>query len=394
MNLSLVLLWICGACLRLGVLAVPPVIAMIQRDLALSGTEIGLLSGIPVVIFAIFATPGSSVVSRLGVRGALVGGLVVAAAGTLLRSGVSDAWQLYLASVIMSAGIAVMQPALASAVREWVPDRAAFGTAVYTNGLIMGEIIPVATMLALIVPAVGGGWRAALGVWAIPLIGAAMTVAMFAPRSSATPARTATVRWLPQLNSRLNWRIGLTLGSITSTYFCLNGFLPALLAEHGDGAIVSQTLTALNAGQLPASILLVLTADRLQGKRWAYLVLGALTCASVVGITMSAGTWTVIWAAVAGISFGASLPLGLALPPLLCDNPDDVAFTSAAAFAIAYGFAMLMSFLSGAAWDLARDIDAALVVVFFGSLPILFATPRLTAMRSPAAPTPPPSGKA
>jgi CP family cyanate transporter-like MFS transporter len=184
------------------------------------------------------------------------------------------------------------------------------------------------------------------------------------------------------------------LGSITSTYFCLNGFLPALLAEHGDGAIVSQALTALNAGQLPASILLVLTADRLQGKRWAYLVLGALTCASVVGITMSAGTWTVIWAAVAGISFGASLPLGLALPPLLCDNPDDVAFTSAAAFAIAYGFAMLMSFLSGAAWDLARDIDAALVVVFFGSLPILFATPRLTAMRSPAAPTPPPSGKA
>ena len=34
------------------VLAVPPVIALIQRDLDLSGTEVGLLGGIPVVIFA------------------------------------------------------------------------------------------------------------------------------------------------------------------------------------------------------------------------------------------------------------------------------------------------------------------------------------------------------
>src|SRR5271154_644153 len=44
------LLWMCGVCLRLTVLAVPPVIAMIQRDLNLSGTEIGLLSGIPIFV--------------------------------------------------------------------------------------------------------------------------------------------------------------------------------------------------------------------------------------------------------------------------------------------------------------------------------------------------------
>ena len=53
------LLWICGVALRLTVLSVPPVISMIQQDLNLSGTEIGLLSGLPVVIFAIFAAPGS-----------------------------------------------------------------------------------------------------------------------------------------------------------------------------------------------------------------------------------------------------------------------------------------------------------------------------------------------
>ncbi len=155
---SFPLLWACGACLRLTVLAVPPVIAMIQRDLSLSGTEIGLLSGIPVVVFAIFAAPGSIMVARIGVRGALLGGLVIAVAGTLLRTGASNAWQLYLTSVLMSVGIAIMQPSMAAAVREWLPQRSAFGTAVYTNGLIMGEIIPVATMLSLILP-----WRSACG---------------------------------------------------------------------------------------------------------------------------------------------------------------------------------------------------------------------------------------
>ena len=77
------LLWLCGVGLRLTVLSVPPVIAMIQHDLSLSGTEIGLLSGMPVVVFAIVAAPASILVGRIGVRGALVSGLLIAAAGTL-----------------------------------------------------------------------------------------------------------------------------------------------------------------------------------------------------------------------------------------------------------------------------------------------------------------------
>jgi CP family cyanate transporter-like MFS transporter len=223
------LLWICGVSLRLTVLSVPPVISLIQQDLNLSGTEIGLLSGMPVVVFAIFAAPGSFVVARMGVRGALVCGLLIAAGGTLLRIGVANAWQLYLTTVLMSVGIAIMQPSMAAAVREWAPERSVFGTAVYTNGLIMGEIIPVATMLPFVLPYFSESWRLALGVWAVPLIAAAVTVAIFAPRSAANTAGKVSVGWLPKWNSRLNWRIGITLGSITSAYFCLNGFLPARL---------------------------------------------------------------------------------------------------------------------------------------------------------------------
>jgi CP family cyanate transporter-like MFS transporter len=372
---SLGLLWTCGACLRLTVLSVPPVISLIQRDLHLSGTEIGLLSGLPVVVFAIFAAPGSIVISRMGVRGALLFGLSVTVAGTLLRTGAWGAWQLYATTALMSVGIAVMQPAMAAAVREWMPNRAAFGTAVYTNGLIVGEIIPVAMMLPLILPIFQEDWRWALGVWSFPLIATAAAVALLVPRSLADSAVSHAASWLPQWKSRLNWRIGLTVGSAMSTYFCLNGFLPAYLDGSGQQQLVSEALTALNAGQLPASLLLLLTADKLQGKRWPYLALGVLLCCCVIGIVTSASAWTVIWAGVAGFGAGAALSLGLALAPLLCDNPKDVSLASAAAFAIGYGFAMLMSFLSGAVWDLVGSVNAAFVPILLGSLPILIAAP-------------------
>jgi MFS transporter, CP family, cyanate transporter len=372
---SLLLLWTCGACLRLTVLAVPPVIAMIQTDLHLSGTEIGLLSGIPVVVFAIFAAPGSIVVARMGVRGALLSGLAVATLGTLLRTYALNAWQLYLTSILMSVGIAIMQPSMAAAVREWLPKRSAFGTAVYTNGLIMGEIIPVTTMLSLLLPYFAGSWRMALGAWALPLMATAAAVAVFAPKSEIKNTTRRSAHWLPQWKRSLNWRIGLTLGSVTSTYFCLNGFLPACLNASGHPELIGEALTALNAGQIPASFLLLLTADRLQGKRWPFLTLGTLFCVCVVGIMASAGIWTVFWAGLVGFSCGAALSLGLALAPLLCDDPNDVALTTAAALAIGYGFAMLVSLVSGAAWDWAGYAGAALVPILLGCIPILIATP-------------------
>jgi CP family cyanate transporter-like MFS transporter len=351
------------------------VIAIIQRDLDLSGTEIGLLAGIPVLVFAIFAAPGSIVVARMGLRGALMGGLAIAAAGTLLRTGASNAWQLYLTSALMSVGIAIMQPSMAVAVREWLPRRSAFGTAVYTNGLIMGEIIPVATMLSLVLPYFSGNWRMALGVWALPLIATAGAVAMFTPKSVANVAARHSASWFPRWNSRLNWRIGLTLGSVMSTYFCLNGFLPACLNASGHQELIGEALTALNAGQVPASFLLLLTADKLQGQRWPFLTLGAVFCVCVVGIMTSASAWTVFWAGVVGFSCGAGLSLGLALAPLLCDDPNDVAPTSAAALAIGYGFAMLVSLVSGVAWDSAGHASASLVPILLGGFPILIATP-------------------
>src|SRR5262245_54527829 len=138
---SVSLLWVAGNGLRLTVLAVPAVIALIQADLGLSGTQIGILSGLPVVMFAIAAVPGSLLISRFGALQTLVFGLLLAGIASGLRGIVPNIWVLYTFTILMGAGIAVMQPALPALVREWLPHRISFGTAVYINGLLVGETL-------------------------------------------------------------------------------------------------------------------------------------------------------------------------------------------------------------------------------------------------------------
>jgi CP family cyanate transporter-like MFS transporter len=164
------LLWLAGVGLRLTILAVPPVILLIQTDLSLSGTEVGILSGLPVILFGIAALPGSLLVARFGALATLVAGLLIAGVVSGLRGAVLNVAVLYAATIVMSAGIAIMQPALSPLVRQWLPKRVTFGTAVYTNGLLVGETLAVMLTIPLVLPLAGGSWRWAFAIWGIPLV--------------------------------------------------------------------------------------------------------------------------------------------------------------------------------------------------------------------------------
>src|SRR5271156_3566150 len=106
---ALSLLWLSGCALRLTILAVPPVIPRIHDALNLNATQVGILTGLPSVMFAAAAVPGSLLIARLGVRAALVTGLGLTALGGALRGALPDVLWLYAMTVVMGAGVAIMQ---------------------------------------------------------------------------------------------------------------------------------------------------------------------------------------------------------------------------------------------------------------------------------------------
>jgi MFS transporter, CP family, cyanate transporter len=377
---ALLLLWLSGCALRLTILAVPPVIPRIHDSLDLNATQIGILTGLPSMLFAAAAVPGSLLIARLGVRAALVTGLALTALGGALRGALPDVLWLYAMTVVMGAGVAVMQVTMPPAVRAWVPRRIGFATAVYTNGLLIGEILPAALTLPLVLPYVAGSWQRGFVVWSAPVGIIAVLVLVLVPRHAAASGVAQRRRWWPDWRNPLIWRLGIMLGTSNAIYFSSNAFLPDYLRSHGEEAWLSAALTGLNLGQLPVSFLLLATASRLERKAWPYVLCGLLGLAATAGIVYGTGVWIVAAATVQGACAAAVLILLLALPPLLA-RPDDVHRVTAAMFTISYSCAVITPVISGLAWDLSGIAALAFApIAFFAGILILLA-PAITHVR-------------
>ena len=140
-------LWLAGNGMRMTILAVPPLIPLIHDEFRMSETEVGILAGLPVVLFACAAVPGSLLIARFGALATVIAGLVITALGSALRGAAPDVMAFYAATIVTGFGVAIMQPAMPPLVRAWLPERIGFATAVYANGLLIGEILPVSLML-------------------------------------------------------------------------------------------------------------------------------------------------------------------------------------------------------------------------------------------------------
>src|SRR6185437_6163252 len=99
--------------------------------------------------------------------------------------------------------------------------------------------------------------------------------------------------------------------------------------------LIPAVLTALNVGQVPASLLLLAFAGRMERQSWPFVLVGVGCLVSLAGIAFSVGALSIAFATVLGFCAGGALTLTLALPSLLMP-PGDVARTSAAMFAIGY----------------------------------------------------------
>jgi CP family cyanate transporter-like MFS transporter len=358
-----------GVALRLAILAVPPAIPALREEFGLTGIEIGALSGTPIVIFAVASLAGSRLVARIGVIAAVTAGLLLAALGSATRSLAFSTVSLFAATVAMGMGVAVAQPAMPALVGRWLPKRLVLDTSVYTNGLLVGEILPVA--LPLLFPAFADNWRATFALWAAPIVAIAVLTFVLAPREGTAAVRQVSGRRWPDWQAWDVWRLGLIFGGVGPLYFGTNAFLPGYLSEAGRADLINPALTALNLGQLPASFLLIAFSRRIESRAWPFILSSLVGLAGVGAIVVTASALTVVSAAVVGFAAGAAFALGLTLPPLL-SKPEEVARVAAAMFTISYASTVVVSLICGALWDFTATARAAFLPIIIATLlPIL-----------------------
>src|ERR687894_94561 len=173
--LAIVLL---AANLRPALTSVAPLIGQIRTDTGVSNGVAGLLTGLPLLAFAVLSPIAPRLARRFDMERVLLASLLVLAVGILLRSaGVVAA--LFLGTAILGAAIAVGNVLLPSLVKREFPERVGLMTSTYSTALgisaalAAGASFPVADQ-------VGIGWRASLSLWALL-------------------ALVAAVVWLPQI---------------------------------------------------------------------------------------------------------------------------------------------------------------------------------------------------
>src|SRR2546423_3465678 len=357
--------WLVGINLRTVILGVPPTLPTLHQALSLSYSAAGLLTSLPVLLMALGAIPGAYLVSRVGARRAVAVGLALVALRAALRGALPSAPMLFAFTVVLALGIAVAQPAMPSLAQAWFPRRIGRAIAIYSNGLLVGEVIAASITLPwLLTPF---GWQVALAVWAVPT---AIVLAVWLTITPVSEGAVATAAaWLPDWRSGRMLRVGLLMGGASLVYFGMNSWIPDTLDARQAHALIPVTLGALNAMQLPVSLWLTLRGDTMLGRRWPYVVAGVGSVTAVVGYAPAPAGTAPLWAGVGRATSRLALILDLGPPPPL--PPSEVARTSGFIFTVGYGAAFFGQPLGGFAWDWSGQFRFALLPMLVGALAML-----------------------
>ena len=332
-------------------------------------------------MMAVFAIPGALLVARAGARRAVILCLLLVAAAGASRGIGPSGPVLVVMTLLMAAGIALVQPAYPTLVAEWFPREVGVATAIYSNGLLMGELI--ATFSLPLAVLLWGSWELSLAACSLPVLAAAVLVAVTS-KEHPHPEGRPRGRWLPDYRDPQTWVLGLIFGGASALYWVGNAFIPDYLARSGRGSDIVLALGFLNGAQIPASVLLGAFARTVTGRRWPFVLGGVLALLGIAGFLALPGGWAALGAGLMGFAGGGVLVLALALPPLLA-APGHVASLSAGMFTITYTTSFCGPLAGGALWDATgQPLLAWLPAVVAGIAMIVFAL-RLRAPRHPGA---------
>jgi MFS transporter, CP family, cyanate transporter len=380
-----------GINLRATILSVPPLLAQIQHDLDLTYTATGLLSALPTLVMGLGAWPAGRIGGRIGGRAAVGWGLAIITVAAVARGLFPAPATLYFFTFAIAAGVALGQTSIPMLARQWFPERIGFISAIFTDGLTLGETVAASATAPLMRVWFGpDAWAAALLMWSVP---AALTLMLWlwlappAPRvervalgggpvsaESAASGQASAAR-----RSAGPWLIGGIMGAGSLIYFGMNGWIAPYNQAIGAAAMTPIALFAINAAQLPITIGMTPIAGRLVGRRWPLMTAGAVAVVAVAGWLWTPATLQPLWGALIGGAAAGVFTLSIAMPALY-GHDGNVARLTGSSLTISYTAAFAGPFIGGALWD-ATGLPAmalapvALAAVVLATLPVLLPRP-------------------
>ncbi|WP_189245642.1 CynX/NimT family MFS transporter [Streptosporangium pseudovulgare] len=321
--------------LRTAVTSVGPVLDQISSGLGMSGVGVGLLTTLPVLIFATVGAVTPTLARKTGEHRLLLAALVVLGVGLLVRAVVGSAGIFLVSSALALSGGAVGNVLIPTLIKRHFPGRAGTMTTVYTTALAVGTMLAAAATVP-IERAADGNWHVALGVWAAL---AAVAVIPWLALLRSEPERDAGSKDLGTgtlVRSRLAWAVAAYFGTQSMVAYIMFGFLAKILIDGGyttgQAGLLLGVFTAIS---IPVSMAVPAVATRFADQR---PVVAAFVVFYLVGFL---GLWlappSLAWLSTLLIAIGmGSFPLALTMLALRTRTPEATAALSGFGQSVGY----------------------------------------------------------
>ncbi len=351
-----------AANMRGSIVGLGPLAEIIGTDLALSGTQLGLLTTLPVLSFGVLSMFAPRLGQKFGLEATLLTMLLFIAIGQGLRaSGAYDI--MVIGTIILGAAIAVLNVLTPSLVRRSFPTKVAFVTALYTFTMSTGAT--VAAFVAIpIRTAADGDWRWSLGVWAVF---AAIAFVCWLPmlryrHTNAAPAPSAAISLWKNTEA---WWLALFFGCQSLMFYTGVAWLAKVFIDHGIAEAEAATLLSIfNVFGIPAAFAAPLIYSKITNKKLAMLVLHVPLIIGIPGLVFATTELPYLWAVCLGLGQGSMISIALTLVGMRGADPQTSARLSGMAQSVGYLLAAIGPVLFGALHDLLGDWQIALYFLF------------------------------
>ena len=314
--------------LRTAVTSVGPVLNQISSGLGMSGVGVGLLTTLPVLIFATVGSVTPALSRKIGEHRLLLLALIVLGAGLLIRSMVGSAEVFLGSSALALSGGAVGNVLIPSLIKRHFPGRTGTMTTVYTTALAVGTMLAAAATVP-IEQAADGNWHVALGVWAA--LAAVAAIPWLALSRSEPERDSASGRLGPRtlVRSKLAWSVAAYFGTQSMVAYIMFGFLPKILIDGGyttgQAGLVLGVFTAIG---IPVSLVVPWITSRFSDQLPMVVAFVVFYTVGFLGLWLAPASLAWIFALLVGVGMG-SFPLALTMLALRTRTAEATAALSA-----------------------------------------------------------------
>ncbi|MEU8701082.1 MFS transporter [Streptomyces sp. NPDC048680] len=302
--------------LRPAITSLGALLEEVRDGLHMSGSVAGVLTSVPPLCFAVFGITAPRLARRFGAGAVVCAGMVAITAGLVIRPLIGGTAGFLAASALALMGIAVSNVLMPVIVKRWFPDRVGSMTGLYSMALALGTSLAAAVTVPM-TEAMGGSWKAGLGIWAVLAAAAILPwIPLVRDRSGAPGQPSARRAQAPELRitrSRTAWALACFFGLQATAAYITMGWMPQIFRDAGVSAGTAGVLLAVTMAMgVPLAFVIPRVAARMRNQGAIVVFLGACGLVGYAGLYLapSGGAWA--WALLLGIS-NCAFPLALTM---------------------------------------------------------------------------------